>query len=282
MKRPTAALLISVVALAVALSPAAEAARALITTSAQIANGVITGADVRNGSLTGANVRNGSLTGTDVRDGSLTGVDVRDGSLLAGDFAPGQLPAGPVGPKGDTGAAGSVGPVGPTGATGPVGPAGPPGESALDAVLPAAAVRSPSPLSGQVIPNNTVTPMTLTDALDGTFDTAGLFDPLTPTVLTVPRAGIYRAEAVVRFATNGAAGGRNVRVLVSTPGLTLDWILASDEGSPTQVQYLSGSQVFAVPSGATFSLTVQQTSGSDVAADAKHFAVTYAGALPPD
>ncbi|MFP5450129.1 MAG: hypothetical protein ACLGG9_00090 [Thermoleophilia bacterium] len=282
MKRPTAALLISVVALAVALSPAAEAARALITTSAQIANGVITGADVRNGSLTGADVRNGSLTGTDVRDGSLTGVDVRDGSLLAGDFAPGQLPAGPVGPKGDTGAAGSVGPVGPTGATGPVGPAGPPGESALDAVLPAAAVRSPSPLSGQVIPNNTVTPMTLTDALDGTFDTAGLFDPLTPTVLTVPRAGIYRAEAVVRFATNGAAGGRNVRVLVSTPGLTLDWILASDEGSPTQVQYLSGSQVFAVPSGATFSRTVQQTSGSDVAADAKHFAVTYAGALPPD
>lgn len=39
---------------------------------------------------------------------------VKDGSLRAADFAAGQIPAGPVGPAGPAGAAGATGPAGPS------------------------------------------------------------------------------------------------------------------------------------------------------------------------
>jgi len=66
---PIAALIISVVALVVALSGVGYAAL------------VITGKDVKNSSLTGKDVKSSSLTGKDVKDDSLTGADVAESSL---------------------------------------------------------------------------------------------------------------------------------------------------------------------------------------------------------
>jgi len=65
---PVAALIISVIALVVAMSGVGYAL-------------VITGNDVKNSSLTGKDVKKSSLTGTDVKDESLTGADVVESSL---------------------------------------------------------------------------------------------------------------------------------------------------------------------------------------------------------
>ena len=66
---PIAALVISVLALFVALGGVGYAAS------------MITGKDVKNSSLTGKDVKSSSLTGTDVKDESLTGDDVAESSL---------------------------------------------------------------------------------------------------------------------------------------------------------------------------------------------------------
>ena len=88
-RRPSASLVISVVALFVALGGTSYAAL----------------------TITGKNVKNGSLTTKDIKDNSLTSADVRDRSLRLRDFRSGELPKaqrGPAGPAGPAGAAGSA------------------------------------------------------------------------------------------------------------------------------------------------------------------------------
>jgi hypothetical protein len=92
-RRPSPALLLSVVAIVLACAGSATA-----------------------GSL---------ITGRQIKDNSVTGADLRDGTVRTRDLAaplqpragtPG--PAGPAGPKGDAGPAGAPGPAGPQGAPG--------------------------------------------------------------------------------------------------------------------------------------------------------------------
>jgi hypothetical protein len=91
-RRPSASLVISVVALFVALGGTSYAAL----------------------TITGKDVKNSSLTTKDIKDNSLTSADVRDRSLRLRDFRSGELsngqrgPAGPAGPAGAAGAAGSA------------------------------------------------------------------------------------------------------------------------------------------------------------------------------
>ena len=89
-RRPSASLVISVVALFVALGGTSYAAL----------------------TITGKNVKNSSLTTKDIKDNSLTSADVRDRSLRLRDFRSGELPKaqrGPAGPAGPAGAAGAAG-----------------------------------------------------------------------------------------------------------------------------------------------------------------------------
>jgi len=89
--RPQPALVISLVALFVALGGTSYAAV----------------------SITGSNVRNGSLSGADIKNGSIRGTDVRNGSLTAGDLTPTTAASlrGPTGATGATGATGTFGAV---------------------------------------------------------------------------------------------------------------------------------------------------------------------------
>jgi hypothetical protein len=96
-RRPQPALVISLVALFVALGGTSYAAIA----------------------VTGENVKNGSLSGIDIKDGSLRSTDVRNGSLTAGDLSAttiaslrGSGPAGATGATGARGAAGAPGTFG--------------------------------------------------------------------------------------------------------------------------------------------------------------------------
>jgi hypothetical protein len=91
-RRPSASLVISVVALFVALGGTSYAAL------------TITGKDVKNSSLTGKDIKDNSLTSGDVRDRSLRLRDFRSGELSSGQRGP----AGPAGPAGAAGAAGSA------------------------------------------------------------------------------------------------------------------------------------------------------------------------------
>ena len=91
-RRPQPALVISLVALFVALGGTSYAA---IT-------------------VTGANVKNGSLSGTDIKNGSLRSRDVRNGSLTAGDLSANTIASlrGSTGARGATGATGGPGTFG--------------------------------------------------------------------------------------------------------------------------------------------------------------------------
>lgn len=99
--RPSPALVVASVALAVALGGTSYAAVALPKNS----------------------------VGTpQLRKNAVTSLKVKNRSLLAADFKRGQLPAGPSGPAGPAGAQGATGPAG------PAGPQGPPGLSEYEIV----------------------------------------------------------------------------------------------------------------------------------------------------
>lgn len=123
--RLSPSMVVSMLALFVAMSGTAIAA----------GNALITGRQIANNSITGADVKNKSLRAQDFK-GSVRGAAGAPGAPgPAGPAGPQgpqgpQGPAGPAGAKGDAGAQGPEGPQGPQGppgATGPQGPAGPQG-----------------------------------------------------------------------------------------------------------------------------------------------------------
>lgn len=83
--RPSAALVVAMLALVVAMAGTSYAAVKI--GSAQIKNNSVKSADIKDGSLTGKDVKDGSLAGADVQDGSLAGADVQDGGLTGADVA---------------------------------------------------------------------------------------------------------------------------------------------------------------------------------------------------
>lgn len=92
--RPSPALVISLIALFVALGGVGYAA---IT---------IDGKNLKNKSVAGKKLKNNTIGGGKIKANAVTGPKVKAGSLEASDFKAGQLPSGPQGPKGDTGATG--------------------------------------------------------------------------------------------------------------------------------------------------------------------------------
>ncbi len=104
-RKPSPALVISMLALMMSTAGTGVAAK-----------GLITGRDVKDNSLTGKDVRNRTLTPKDFK-GSVKGARATSGS-------PGQ-----PGPAGAAGAVGPVGPAGLAGTKGDTGEQGPPGPS---------------------------------------------------------------------------------------------------------------------------------------------------------
>ena len=103
-RRPSPSLVISLLALFVALTGTSYAAI------------VITGKNVKNSSLTGADIKARSIKGRNVAKGTLTAANFAAGVLTPGPQGL-QGPEGDTGPKGDTGATGAPGAKGDPGAT---------------------------------------------------------------------------------------------------------------------------------------------------------------------
>ena len=117
--KPSPALVVSVIALIVALGGTSYAAITLAKNS-----------------VGSKQIKPKAVTGSDIANNAVTSGKVKDGSLRSADFAAGQL-AGTVGAQGPAGAAGPVGPAGAVGATGAKGATGPAGP--LVQALPAGA-----------------------------------------------------------------------------------------------------------------------------------------------
>jgi len=107
--RPAAALVVSIIALIVALGGSSYAAFSLPKNSVGTKQ-----------------LRKNAVGGLKIANSAVTSAKVKDGSLLAADFKAGQLPAGPRGPKGDKGDTGVPGPKGEKGAQGAKGDKGDP------------------------------------------------------------------------------------------------------------------------------------------------------------
>jgi hypothetical protein len=103
--RPSAGLVVAIVAMIVALGGTSYAAFSLPKNSVGTTQ-----------------LKNGAVTGTKIAKDAITSVNVKGGSLLAADFKVGQLPAATQGPMGNPGPQGPKGDPGPAGpATGPAG-----------------------------------------------------------------------------------------------------------------------------------------------------------------
>lgn len=69
MRRPSPSIVISCLALFIALGGTAIAAKTLITSSSQIKNGVVSGGDIKDGSITSTDIKNGSISSTKLKSG---------------------------------------------------------------------------------------------------------------------------------------------------------------------------------------------------------------------
>jgi hypothetical protein len=185
---PSPAMVVACIAVVLAMTGSAFAARALIT-----------GADVKNGSLTRADLSKRtlkSLKGKRGRPG-------RDGFVGArgpqGDTGPegARGPAGPAGPQGPRGSVGDTGPQGPQGRTGPIGPDGPQGPAGQSIAGQFSTGTTPVDTTGSdgTLALGSSGPSTTTDSVDLVGATGG-FVFLSP--------GQYIVHVTVSF-TDGAA-----------------------------------------------------------------------------
>jgi hypothetical protein len=115
-RRPSSAVVISIIALVLACSGTATAAKFLVSSGGQVKDGVLTGKDIKDR----------SITAKDLAPNALGGVKASANSTSA----PGA--AGTAGAKGDAGPAGAKGEKGDKGERGANGAAGAPGERGAD------------------------------------------------------------------------------------------------------------------------------------------------------
>lgn len=139
-RRPSPALVVSIVALVVAMGGSAVAATTLLIHTRNIADGAVTSAKLHDGAVTNHKLANGSV--------GLAKLDVQLKHDLSGAGSARGVITGPQGPKGDNGS------QGPKGDKGDAGPAGPQGIAGRDGFNPALAVDNvPAATAGETQSN---------------------------------------------------------------------------------------------------------------------------------
>ena len=70
-RRPSPALVVSIIALVMATAGTAAAAKVLITSSSQIKNNIVTTSDIKDGTIAGRDIKSGSLDGSQIKAGAI-------------------------------------------------------------------------------------------------------------------------------------------------------------------------------------------------------------------
>lgn len=111
--RPSAALVVACLALAITLSGTSYATGLAVpngsVTTSKIKDGAVTTPKLKNGAVTTPKLKNDAVTVDKLAANSVGTSNVKNGSLLNEDFKSGQLPAGPPGPAGPQGPPGVSG-----------------------------------------------------------------------------------------------------------------------------------------------------------------------------
>lgn len=110
--RPSPALVISCIALFVALGGVGYAAATGSIDGREIKNNSVASKDIKNSSIVGGDVKTSGLTGSDVKENSLTGSDIAETGLGKVPSAATADSAGTASSAGTAGSAGSAGTVG--------------------------------------------------------------------------------------------------------------------------------------------------------------------------
>jgi hypothetical protein len=93
-QRPSASMVVALIALFVALGGSSYAA--ITITGKNVKNGSLTGSDIKSGSLSGKQIKSGSLTGKQIKSGSLSGKQIANGSLSGAQVANDSLGGGQI------------------------------------------------------------------------------------------------------------------------------------------------------------------------------------------
>ncbi len=230
MRSPSPALVVSLVALAVALGGTGYAVTQLPKNSVGTAQ-----------------LKKDAVTGAKVKAGSLEASDFKKGSLPAG--APGAT--GPAGPPGATGATGATGPTGATGAQGPAGPSTGSAGGVLSGSFPNPAFAADAFGTQRTFaPLNSCVPKILPLATEGAVITVDSF----------PNTGVYTSAAGARLWCNLDTVPYGARIT------TVEVVLRSNGVDPMTASLLrqdagqaTGTVVSNVDAAAGFSGTVTLT-----------------------
>lgn len=213
---PTPAMVVACIAVVLAMTGSAFAARALIT-----------GADIKDGSITRADLSGRTVKslkgkrGPAGRDG-FTGARGPQGDTGPAGPAGPAGPGGPAGPQGDVGDTGAQGPQGRTGPLGPRGPQGDPGQAIASSFSTGTTPIDTTGGDGTLAIGSTG-PSTTTDSVDLTSGsiflnpgqylvhvTVSFTDPAADSGLEYGVARLFLSDSPLDGVTPGAAGGSSI------------------------------------------------------------------------
>jgi hypothetical protein len=216
-------------------------------TNSKLADGAVTNPKLANGAVTNPKLANGAVTNPKLADGAVTNPKIAAGAVTADKLGPGIIGSGGP-PSGPAGGALTGSYPNPTLSAGAVG-------TANFGTIPAVRVHESA---NQSIPTSTITAIAFDQER---YDTAGMHDPASNTLLTAPVSGIYLLTGQVIWAAN-ATGLRDL-ALIRSSGLTIsesDSMPGSNLFDPTtQIQ-----TVVQLAAGDSVKLVALQTSGGSL------------------